>query len=125
MIETAEMAKAAVQACQFPVPYNGTRGYGSPVTQHAWRLTGPEYFQAADNSLLVAVQIETKLGVANLKEICQVEDLGMYYFAKINTVPDLDLQTYSSSVPLISHWPWATSLRRQRFIQKLKKSFSK
>ena len=54
------------------------RGFGSPFTQYAWgpRLSAAEYLAAANDAVLVLVQIETRDAVQNLDDILGVEGLG-------------------------------------------------
>ncbi|OBZ77908.1 2-keto-3-deoxy-L-rhamnonate aldolase [Grifola frondosa] len=73
MVSTRAQATAVVAAARFPPA--GIRGFGSPFTQTAWGISTAEYLTAANDGILVLVQIETRDGVQNLDQILEVEGL--------------------------------------------------
>jgi len=75
-IGTAEQARAAVSAARYAP--DGERGCGpGRATRYGQRL--PEYVQSANASLLVALQIETVQGVANINEILAVPGIDLIF----------------------------------------------
>ncbi|KAE8381648.1 Pyruvate/Phosphoenolpyruvate kinase-like domain-containing protein [Aspergillus bertholletiae] len=88
VIDTAEEARNVVRYSKFP-PL-GNRGFESLlavekfVEQHPHggevkQLTGMEYLQQANSSLVIAVQIETKAALENVKEIAAVPGIDVLF----------------------------------------------
>jgi 4-hydroxy-2-oxoheptanedioate aldolase len=81
LLYTAEDARTLVQSAKFPPV--GRRGYGSPFTMGSFAvqgdLSGLEYLQNANESLLTIVQIETKEAFKNLDEIAKVEGIDVLF----------------------------------------------
>ncbi|KIM64773.1 hypothetical protein SCLCIDRAFT_1212844 [Scleroderma citrinum Foug A] len=77
MVSSAEKAREIVSDCRLPPA--GRRGYGNPFTQMAWGVSRSEYFDSANEHILVIVQIETKDGVENVEEIAAVEGLDALF----------------------------------------------
>ncbi|GKZ67840.1 hypothetical protein AnigIFM50267_002392 [Aspergillus niger] len=88
VLETVQDAKDVVQASKFP-PL-GTRGFEPLlavekfVEQHPHgggvrELTGREYLEQANDSLVIAVQIETKSALENVKEIAKVPGIDVLF----------------------------------------------
>lgn len=75
-IATAAQARAAVEAMRYP-PL-GQRGVG-PGRASGYGLFIESYVAQANQSLCLAVQIETHLAVANIEEICGVEGIDMIF----------------------------------------------
>lgn len=89
MVCTAEEAKAAVDACMYPVSapdnrtasgegayfYNGVRGFGPRRANQYGALSNAEYMKDVDKSFLRIVQIEHKKAVENLDAIIQTPGL--------------------------------------------------
>ncbi|KAK7034601.1 hypothetical protein VNI00_012232 [Paramarasmius palmivorus] len=73
MVSTAEKARSIVEDSRYPPV--GRRGYGGAYTHGNWGVSRPEYFQAANENILVLVQIETVEGVRNMKEIAEVDGI--------------------------------------------------
>ncbi len=73
-VESAEQAQALVRMCRYPPA--GSRGAGGGL-----RATGYDadmaYFGRANADMLVAVQIESALGVEAASEICAVEGIEL------------------------------------------------
>ena len=59
-------------------PPLGRRGFGSPICSSIWGLGATEYFTAANDSVLVIVQIETPEGVQNVESIAAVDGIGAW-----------------------------------------------
>lgn len=81
LLYTAEDARTLVQNAKFP-PL-GRRGYGSPFSMGSFagqgELSGLEYLQNANDSLLTIVQIETKQALENLDAIAKVEGIDVLF----------------------------------------------
>lgn len=70
MIDTADDARRLVAACRYPPA--GTRSFGPT---RGLLYGGADYFQHANDTILVYAMIETPQGMRNLDEICAVEGL--------------------------------------------------
>ncbi|TXT13602.1 hypothetical protein VHUM_00969 [Vanrija humicola] len=76
MCHTADDARKIVSWNKYPP--NGTRGFGPIYAPHAFGYAAEaEYGAAADDSLVVMVQIESRLGVENVEEIAKVDGLDV------------------------------------------------
>ena len=75
-VSTAEQARAAVQATRYPPM--GARGVG-PGRAAAYGYRIPDYLAAANNSLLLAVQVETAEGLANIDAIVAVDGIDVIF----------------------------------------------
>ncbi len=74
MIRTVEDVRLAVSACLYPP--DGIRGYGPRRPSNYARLGGPEFCKAANDAMIVAVQIEHIDAVNNLDGILAVPGLS-------------------------------------------------
>jgi 4-hydroxy-2-oxoheptanedioate aldolase len=74
MINTAEQARRLVECCLYPP--RGTRSFG-PV--RALLYGGQDYFDGANDELLILAMIETREGLDNLEAIAAVEGLSGLY----------------------------------------------
>ena len=70
---TAEDARRAVAACRYPP--DGIRGFGPRRSSNYGRVGGPDFCQAANEEVIVIVQIEHIDAVNNLDEILAVPGL--------------------------------------------------
>ncbi|KII93675.1 hypothetical protein PLICRDRAFT_99732 [Plicaturopsis crispa FD-325 SS-3] len=77
MVSTAEKAREIVADARFPPV--GRRGFGSPFVHGNWGLSTADYFKAANDSVVVIIQIENKEGVDNLEEIAKVDGLDVLF----------------------------------------------
>ncbi len=73
MIRTAADTRLAVAACRYPP--DGIRGYGPRRPSNFGRLGGPEFCKAANEAIIVIVQIEHIDAVNNIDEILAVPGL--------------------------------------------------
>lgn len=73
MVETAEEAERAVAACFYPP--RGNRSFGPSRAA----VVMPDYFERAQNGLLVFVMIETRKALDNLDEILETPGLSGVY----------------------------------------------
>ena len=72
-VNSKEEALNAVRACRYPP--EGIRGYGPRRAA----MFDPDYFETANDELLVAVQIETEKALRNLDEILSVDGIDACY----------------------------------------------
>jgi len=75
-VSTADQAHAAVQAMRYP-PI-GTRGVG-PGRAAAYGYRIPDYLSAANKTLLLAIQVETSEGLANIDTIAAVDGVDVIF----------------------------------------------
>jgi len=77
MIDDAKQAQAVVSAVQYPP--SGTRGLGTSMARAArWNMT-LDYFTRANEEMCVILQIETKVGLKNLKKIAKVDGVDAVF----------------------------------------------
>ena len=69
MVETAGQAASLVRACRYPP--DGVRGVGSGIVRASAYNRTASYLADADAQICLLVQVETALGVENLKAIAQ------------------------------------------------------
>ncbi|TWT31877.1 HpcH/HpaI aldolase family protein [Blastopirellula retiformator] len=67
MVDTVEQAKAAIAAAKYPP--QGSRSVGGGMHSMNFDATPEEYYAHANDEILVVLQTESPLGVANAKEI--------------------------------------------------------
>jgi 2-keto-3-deoxy-L-rhamnonate aldolase RhmA len=72
-VRTGEEARLAVAACKYPP--EGIRGFGPRRPSQYGRLGGPEFCKAANDGMIIIVQIEDVNAVKNLDDILAVEGL--------------------------------------------------
>lgn len=89
MVETAEQARAIVEAVRFPP--RGKRGNAADVTRSSSYGLVPDYYARADDNLLIIVQIETRLGVENAREIAEVEGVDVVFIGPTDLSGSLGL----------------------------------
>ena len=75
-VSTAEQARAAVQATRYPPV--GARGVG-PGRAAAYGYRIPDYLAAANENLLLAIQVETAEGLANIESIAAVDGVDVIF----------------------------------------------
>lgn len=75
-ISTAEQARAAVKATRYPP--HGARGVG-PGRAAAYGYRIPDYLAKANAELLLAIQVETAEGLANIAEIAAVDGVDLIF----------------------------------------------
>ena len=83
-VNTREEAEAAVAACKYPP--QGTRGCGP---RRASLVHGRDYIAAANEGVLVAVQIETAAAVKNIDDILGVEGVDTAYIGPVDLSMDM------------------------------------
>ncbi len=75
-VSTAAQAISAVQATRYPPA--GARGVG-PGRAAAYGYRIPDYLSRANDSLLLAIQVETAEGLANIEAIAAVEGVDLIF----------------------------------------------
>ncbi|KAJ7917168.1 Pyruvate/Phosphoenolpyruvate kinase-like domain-containing protein [Mycena leptocephala] len=73
----AQKAEEVVADSRFPP--RGRRGFGSSYTHGNWEMSASEYLAAADDAVIVMIQIETRDGLANVKEIAEVDGIDVLF----------------------------------------------
>ena len=75
-VSTAEQARKAVQATRYP-PI-GQRGVGpGRAASYGYRI--PDYLAKANETILLAIQVETAEGLANIAEIAAVDGIDLIF----------------------------------------------
>jgi 2-keto-3-deoxy-L-rhamnonate aldolase RhmA len=82
MIETADVAVQVVQSTRY-APL-GSRGCATPFIRGSGWGMDENYLEKCENDLLVAVQIETPLGVSNIEEIAAVDGIDMIFLGPLD-----------------------------------------
>jgi 4-hydroxy-2-oxoheptanedioate aldolase len=78
MVNTREEAEQAVSWCKYPT--EGTRSIGGAFAQYAFGTTSrAEYAAAANNEIMVIVQIESPTAIQNLDEILSVPGIDVAF----------------------------------------------
>ena len=86
-VSTAAQAKAAVMATRYPPV--GERGVGpGRAAGYGYRI--PDYLKSANESLVLAIQIETAEGLANVEEIVAVEGVDVIFIGPGDLSVSLD-----------------------------------
>lgn len=86
-VSTAAQATAAVQATRFPPV--GERGVGpGRASGYGYRI--PDYLKAANESLVLAIQIETAEGLANIDDIVAVEGIDVIFIGPGDLAVSID-----------------------------------
>lgn len=83
MVNSPEEAEAAVYAAKYPPAGGRSRG-GARLF-----LLGEDYFEAANQNLLVAVQIETRAAIERAQEIAAVEGIDCLMLGPADVALDL------------------------------------
>ena len=77
MVDTPEQAKELVRACRYPP--EGIRGVGTAVSRAAKWNRIPDYLHKANEEVCLIVQIETELGLKNVKDIAAVDGVDAVF----------------------------------------------
>lgn len=77
MVESAETARAIVEAVRFPP--QGKRGNAAEITRSSRYGLVPDYYERANDSLLIIVQVETLAGVENAAQIAAVDGVDVVF----------------------------------------------
>ena len=82
MVDTAEMAEEVVASTRYPP--DGTRGCAVPFIRASGWGMDENYLDERNNDLLVAVQVETVLGVSNIESISAVDGIDMIFLGPMD-----------------------------------------
>lgn len=78
LVNTADEARAAVEACRYPP--NGGRGAGFGAARAGgYGIDAADYRANIEDNLLIICQIETKQAVENIEEIAAVDGVDMLF----------------------------------------------
>ena len=87
MVESAEQARALVQALRYPP--NGIRGVGAALARATNFNRSPDYVETADAEICLIVQIESRAGLAALDEIAAVEGVDGLFIGPSDLAADM------------------------------------
>ncbi|MFB6206750.1 MAG: HpcH/HpaI aldolase/citrate lyase family protein [Haloglomus sp.] len=76
MVESAEEARAAVEACRYP-PEGGRGIAAARASEYGRRFE--EYYESANEDLLTILQIETEAGIEHVAEIAAVDGVDALF----------------------------------------------
>ena len=96
MVNTVEQAKAAIAAAKYPP--TGTRSLGGGLHSLNFNTTSGEYYQKANDEILVVLQTESPTGIANAEEIYSLPGIDAIFIGPVDlranlTKPDGTLAT--------------------------------
>jgi len=77
MVESAEEAKAIVEACRYPP--RGSRGNAADIARCSSYGFQGDYLKRADDNFLIVVQIETAKAVKNARAIAEVDGVDVVF----------------------------------------------
>lgn len=81
MIRSADEAKAVVRATRYPP--EGSRSFG-PLRATRYSLDNASYLKDANQNMLVVLIIETKEGIEDLEQICQVPGVDALWIGRFD-----------------------------------------
>lgn len=87
MVESADEARALVNACRYPP--TGVRGVGYAVTRAGKFGEIPDYGTTADDQTCLLVQVENRKGIAALDEILTVEGVDGVFVGPADLAADM------------------------------------
>ncbi|MFN3293451.1 MAG: HpcH/HpaI aldolase family protein [Gemmobacter sp.] len=86
MVDTAEQARKLVRAMRYPP--EGIRGMGTLGRASRYGLT-PEYLTTANAQTCLLVQVETRMALENLEEICAVDGVDGVFIGPSDLSADM------------------------------------
>ncbi len=87
MVESADQARAAVQAVRYPP--HGIRGMGAAVARASGFGATPDYGPTANDQICLMVQVESQTALAALPEICAVEGVDAVFVGPADLACDM------------------------------------
>ncbi len=96
LVKTAEEAAAIVRATRYPP--QGTRSFGA-LRASRYTFDNEDYFQRANDNLLVVLIIETREAVENLAAIAAVPGVDALYFGPFDLCLALGLNPFHQPFP--------------------------
>lgn len=91
LVKTADEAAAIVRATRYPP--QGTRSFGALRASH-YTFDNQDYFQRANDNLLVVLILETREAVENLEAIAAVPGVDALYFGPFDLCLSLGLNPF-------------------------------
>ena len=82
MVDTVEQAQIAIRAAKYPP--TGNRSLGGGMHSMNFDATSGEYFQRANDEILVVLQTESPTGVANAKEIYSLPGVDAIFVGPVD-----------------------------------------
>jgi len=89
MVESAEQARAIVDAVRYPP--RGKRGNAWDAARASSFGLAPDYYERADDNLMIIVQIETTAGVDNARAIAEVDGVDVVFIGPTDLSGSLGL----------------------------------
>lgn len=100
MVNSGAEARAVVEACRYaPV---GSRGVAAAVVRASGYGTNAGYIEAANRSVLLAVQIESREAVDNIDEIICVPGIDMFFIGPSDLASSMGYIGQLSAPPVVS-----------------------
>lgn len=100
MVDTAEQAAQLVEAMRYPP--RGIRGVGSSLARASrWGRIG-DYAQRADGEMCLLVQVETRIGMANLDAILAIDGVDGIFFGAADLAASFDYLGESSHPEIVA-----------------------
>jgi 4-hydroxy-2-oxoheptanedioate aldolase len=87
MIETREQAEAMVRAVRYPP--HGIRGVGAALARASAFNRIPDYLQTANDEVCLLLQIESRVGLANLDAIASTEGVDGVFVGPADLAADM------------------------------------
>jgi 4-hydroxy-2-oxoheptanedioate aldolase len=82
MVDTVEQAQIAIRAAKYPP--TGNRSLGGGMHSMNFDATSSEYFQRANDEILVVLQTESPTGVANAEEIYSLPGVDAIFVGPVD-----------------------------------------
>ncbi|MCH8924226.1 MAG: hypothetical protein IIA67_13885, partial [Planctomycetes bacterium] len=82
MVDTVEQARTAIRAAKYPP--TGNRSLGGGMHSLNFDCTSGEYFQRANDEILVVLQTESPTGVANAEEIYSLPGVDAIFVGPVD-----------------------------------------
>lgn len=98
LVKSAEEAAAIVRATRYPP--HGTRSFGA-LRASQYTLDNEDYFQRANDNILVILILETREAVENLEAIAAVPGVDALYFGPFDLCLSLRLNSFQLPFPAV------------------------
>lgn len=96
LVKSAEEAEAIVRATRYPP--QGTRSFGA-LRASRYTFDNEDYFQRANDNILVVLILETREAVENLEAIAAVPGVDALYFGPFDLCLSLGLNPFQQPFP--------------------------
>ena len=98
MVKTAAEAEAIVRASRYPP--EGARSFG-PLRASQYTIDYEDYFEQANENILILLILETAEAVENLEEIANVPGIDVLYIGAFDLCLSLGLNPFDMPLPAI------------------------